>query len=142
MAKPKFLSLHRDVELSKRIQDFFEQEEYKLYQHKFLKSTGYAPQPLYVDFEKIGQLENPDFTEETIGDDYLVFARLCFNLKDKPGDDGCYAHLSIHPETGKVYLLEPSGDPELIGKNLDAFLGRLNPKADKAGGGKGERRLS
>jgi hypothetical protein len=124
--KHRFLSMHGEVEgMSERLKNFYEKGEYKDFQHRYLDDTEYMPEPMYVDFDVIDDLENPDFTEEFLGEGWLEFANLIADLEADPEGYDCYAHLAIHPQTTKVYLMEPSGDPELIGEDLDAFLARL-----------------
>lgn len=120
----KFVRMHDEIELCERLQRFYATGEHATYQHRHLSDTAYAGYPLYVDFDAIATLGNPDFTGQTIGDHYVEFA----NLLEAPdgAPDDCYAHLAIDPATTKIYLMEPSGDPELIADDLDGFLARLN----------------
>lgn len=121
--RPKFLRMNDDVELAPRLREFYEGGDHARQQHRFLEGTAYAPYRLYVDFDQIGSLINPDFLDETIGEQYIVFANLMESPESEPSE--CYAHLAIDPVATTVYLVEPSGDPELIAEDLDAFIARL-----------------
>jgi len=70
-------------------------------------------------------IDNPDFTAETIGSEYVEWANLIFDLEGDLDGTECYAHLAIHPATTAVFLMEPSGDPLPIADDLDGFLARL-----------------
>ncbi len=122
----RFIRENTEVELAPRLVAFYEQSEHENYQHKCLRDTNYAPYPLHVDFDVIADLCNPDFTGETIGDDYLEWANLIENVESDPDGTECYAHLAIHPTSTQVYLMEPSGAPELIAATLDEFLAKLS----------------
>lgn len=111
------------------LRSFYAEQEHETYQHWHLKDTAYMPGALFVDVDDIADLMNPDFTEESIGKNYLEFANLTANLETDPGGHECYAHLAIHGQSTKVYLMEPSGDPKLIAESLDAFLAVLAPTA-------------
>jgi hypothetical protein len=119
----RFLRMYDELELAERLQRFYREGEHAGYQHGALEGTEYAPYPLYVDFDAISQLMNPDFTGEMIGEQYIEFANLLAEPDGEPDD--CYAHLAIDPQTTMVYLMEPSGNPELIAKDLDGLLARL-----------------
>jgi hypothetical protein len=125
MAKHPFLEMYSDTELAGRLRRFYESGEVAAYQHKSLAGTAYMPDPMVVDFEVIDNLENPDFTDETIGEDYIEFANLLLDPETDPEGYECYAHLAIHPVTTAVYLVEPSGEPEHIADDLDGLLARL-----------------
>ena len=123
----KFLEMHKDAKVSDRLKKFYDSSEFEKYQHTKLLETEYLPNdPMYVDFNEIDNLENPDFTDETIGDVYLEFANLLADPETDPEGYECYAHLAIHPESTKIYLMEPSGDPELIAESLDDLLKKLS----------------
>jgi len=121
-----FIRTNVDVELAPRLAAFYKGNEHTKYQHQCLRDTNYAPYPLYVDFDLIADLCNPDFTGEAIGDDYLEWANLIEDVESDVDGTECYAHLAIHPTSTHVYLMEPSGAPELIAASLDEFLAKLS----------------
>ncbi len=120
----RFLREHADAAMADRLRGFYEDEEYAQYQHAQLVAA-YASKPLFVDFDMIADLINPDFTAESIGAQYVEFADLKYAPDEAPGE--CSAHLAIDPETTTVYLLEPSGSPEHIADDLDEFIAKLKP---------------
>lgn len=121
-----FLHDNSEIELADSLKSFYEKGDYKKYQHHILGDIEYS-EGLHVDFDVIDALMNPDFTEEMLGEGYVEFANLIYDLETDPEGHECYAHLAIHPQTTKVYLMEPSGDPELIADTLQGFLARLKP---------------
>jgi hypothetical protein len=121
----RFLKDNDGIEIAERLRRFYEDKENEKFQHAALE-VDYAEDPLYVDFDNLALLMNPDFTGEMIGEQYLEFADLKYSPGEDPGE--CYAHLAIDPMQTTVYLLEPSGDPELVADDLDAFIARLQPQ--------------
>ena len=117
----RFLRDNDDVALAPRLQQFYQSGEYQRYQHKQVEAA-YA-ESLHVDFDGLAMLINPDFTGESIGEQYVEFADLKYSPDEAPGE--CYAHLTIDPQTTMVYLVEPSGEPELIADDLESFLAGL-----------------
>jgi hypothetical protein len=119
----RFLRENEGREMHPTLVAFYETGEHARHQHCALTDLRYAPFPLYVDYDDIAWLRNPDFTVEKIGPAFVPWA----NLAERAGGDNseCYAHLAIDPATTKVYLLEPSGNPELVADDLDSFLARL-----------------
>ncbi|MBL4632430.1 MAG: ParB N-terminal domain-containing protein [Kofleriaceae bacterium] len=120
-----FLEANQGIALSERLTAFYDSKEYEKYQHRYIDDTSYMPSQMFVDFDRIKQLENGEFADGTIGTTYVPFANLTGDVDNDPMGYDIYAHLAIDPTTTKVYLVEPSGEPELIGENLDAVLARL-----------------
>ena len=125
-SRPKFLRMHENVDLCARLRRFYEAREFSDYQHATLENTSYMPGAMFVDFERLAHIANPDFTASTIGQQYLEFANLIVDLEADPEGFECYAHLAIDPITTSVYLLEPSGSPVHIADDLDKFIQRLD----------------
>lgn len=122
---PAFLKRHKNVVLCERLAAFYNDSEYEKHQHSYIEGTQYMQEPLFLDFERIKRLDNGEFADETIGETYLPFANLTADLESDPQGHDVYAHLAIDPTTTVIYLVEPSGEPELIAKDLDAILSRL-----------------
>lgn len=105
----RFLRNNDGQKIHPRLRRFYDEREHVAHQNRALEGLRYRPYPLYVDFDDIAWLRNPDSTAATIGAQHVPWA----NLAEKPGGDNseCYAHLVIDPVSTVVLWSSPRETP-------------------------------